>query len=531
MLLVLVVIIYLILLDELVMSSAQRRFGPFNIGVLGLLASIINGINLIIIASYFIMSSYSLIMFLGPLIFLSILLLFFSFLLPMFVIDVFSVYFLIILLSSLLVFVYFLLSYASFSKYSIIGSFRIVTQYLSFGLIFDVLLSIFLYVSSFLSFSLFSLSVFSSLSISELHLTRYMTSNVLVLPGSHFTIISSLVFILQPHCYHIAISFSHTFGLLPRFSSHLAPLIVHHFHFRDTALSLLYTALLYYWSSRATLNRLYTHRIFFTIHIMLHSRYFNYTFYSYRYLIMLLYLEVLIYVLYSVSAYSRATLNMPYHHFLVNQFVVSTTSRRVPCYSTLEFPFHVSCLHFPHHHHVTFFTFSSVLHQLSFVVQSLSFCHGVFMKSFSHVSHLHSIESMSWVSLDAMFASSFHWLFTLFPLFLFILFNLCILVESNRVPFDLPEAESELVAGFMTEFSSLYFSIIILSEYFSLIIFALFLVVLFNLNVLLSLTILFFYCLTRATLNRLKYDELLTFGWYFLLILTFSIFMLLIFIT
>lgn len=75
---------------------------------------------------------------------------------------------------------------------------------------------------------------------------------------------------------------------------------------------------------------------------------------------------------------------------------------------------------------------------------------------------------------------------------LFIVFNLAILVESNRVPFDLPEAESELVAGFMTEFSSIYFSIIILSEYFSLIIFSLFLVLLFNLYVLLSLFLLFF---------------------------------------
>ena len=40
-----------------------------------------------------------------------------------------------------------------------------------------------------------------------------------------------------------------------------------------------------------------------------------------------------------------------------------------------------------------------------------------------------------------------------------------ILAESNRVPFDLLEAESELVAGFLIEFSSIYFSLILLIEY------------------------------------------------------------------
>jgi len=103
-------------------------------------------------------------------------------------------------------------------------------------------------------------------------------------------------------------------------------------------------------------------------------------------------------------------------------------------------------------------------------------------------------------------------LLMLFNVFFFVIYNICILVESNRVPFDLPEAESELVAGFMTEFSSLYFSIIILSEYFSLVIFSLFLCLLFGLDVMVSGVMLFLWCLTRAVLNRLKYDELLTLG-------------------
>jgi len=50
------------------------------------------------------------------------------------------------------------------------------------------------------------------------------------------------------------------------------------------------------------------------------------------------------------------------------------------------------------------------------------------------------------------------------PVFL-LFFFLLILGESNRVPFDLPEAESELVAGFITEYSSIYFTLILLTEY------------------------------------------------------------------
>jgi len=99
-----------------------------------------------------------------------------------------------------------------------------------------------------------------------------------------------------------------------------------------------------------------------------------------------------------------------------------------------------------------------------------------------------------------------------FNLFLFVVLNVCILIECNRIPYDLPESESELVAGYQTEFSSLYFSIIILSEYFSLIILSLLLVLLFNLYISFSLILLFFYCLIRASLNRFKYDEIIVLG-------------------
>jgi NADH:ubiquinone oxidoreductase subunit H len=161
----LIVIVYVILLDELVMSSAQRRFGPFNIGVFGLFASIVNGVNLLFVQSFFIMSSYSLVMFSLPLLFLFVLLCLYSISMPLYLLDVYFNFFMFVLASSVLVFVYFLLSYSSFSKYSIIGSFRIITQFLAFGLVFDIILAVFSYHYSHSIFSLsgiFSFSLFYS---------------------------------------------------------------------------------------------------------------------------------------------------------------------------------------------------------------------------------------------------------------------------------------------------------------------------------------------------------------------------------
>lgn len=114
----------------------------------------------------------------------------------------------------------------------------------------------------------------------------------------------------------------------------------------------------------------------------------------------------------------------------------------------------------------------------------------------------------------------------------FVIFYISMLAETNRHPFDLPEAEAELVSGYNVEYSAMTFALFFLGEYANMLLMSavsaiLFLggwlplvdIFIFNLipsTVWLCLKIclgVFFFILTRATLPRYRYDQLMYLGW------------------
>lgn len=110
---------------------------------------------------------------------------------------------------------------------------------------------------------------------------------------------------------------------------------------------------------------------------------------------------------------------------------------------------------------------------------------------------------------------------------IFIMFIISILAETNRTPFDLLEAESELVAGFLVEYSSIIFAAFYLGEYgiilfmstlTSILFFGLPGVSIFTLFILITIIWI------RATLPRLRYDQLINLGWTKILPLSISYF-------
>jgi NADH-quinone oxidoreductase subunit H len=116
-----------------------------------------------------------------------------------------------------------------------------------------------------------------------------------------------------------------------------------------------------------------------------------------------------------------------------------------------------------------------------------------------------------------------------FPAFL--IFGYAALAETNRPPFDMPEAEGELVAGYHTEYSGIRFAMFFLAEYLHLITISAVAVTLFLGGwrgpifdflpwlwpllwfVLKVIGLLFLFIWIRATLPRIRYDRLMNFGW------------------
>jgi NADH-quinone oxidoreductase subunit H len=86
------------------------------------------------------------------------------------------------------------------------------------------------------------------------------------------------------------------------------------------------------------------------------------------------------------------------------------------------------------------------------------------------ISILLCVGSLNFISIVQFQAYVFFFL-PFFPIF--IMFLISILAETNRAPFDLPEAESELVSGFNVEYASMGFALFFLAEYGSIILMSL----------------------------------------------------------
>ena len=130
------------------------------------------------------------------------------------------------------------------------------------------------------------------------------------------------------------------------------------------------------------------------------------------------------------------------------------------------------------------------------------------------------------------------WLLAIPMVISFVVFTIAIFAETNRLPFDLPEAETELVGGYHTEYGSMKFGLFFLGEYVAMITGSAIIVTLFlggwhfpgipdgshgwgwglvNIFVFFSkvAALLFVFIWVRWTLPRFRYDQLMRLGWVF----------------
>ncbi|MCC6384905.1 MAG: NADH-quinone oxidoreductase subunit NuoH [Bacteroidia bacterium] len=112
----------------------------------------------------------------------------------------------------------------------------------------------------------------------------------------------------------------------------------------------------------------------------------------------------------------------------------------------------------------------------------------------------------------------------------FIIFLIAGVAETHRLPFDLPEAESELIAGFHSEYSGMKFGMFFVGEYLGITLVSSLITVLFFGGwlgpaflppiiwfLMKMFVFILFFILLRATLPRPRYDQLMSYGWKFLL--------------
>ena len=112
----------------------------------------------------------------------------------------------------------------------------------------------------------------------------------------------------------------------------------------------------------------------------------------------------------------------------------------------------------------------------------------------------------------------------------FVIFLIAGIAESHRVPFDIPEAEQEIVAGYHTEYSGMKFGMFFVGEYLGLVLVSSLITVFFFGGwmgpaflpgivwfVIKAFVFIAFFILLRAALPRPRYDQLMSYGWLFLL--------------
>ncbi|MHB1179078.1 MAG: complex I subunit 1/NuoH family protein, partial [Daejeonella sp.] len=112
----------------------------------------------------------------------------------------------------------------------------------------------------------------------------------------------------------------------------------------------------------------------------------------------------------------------------------------------------------------------------------------------------------------------------------FVIFLIAGIAETHRLPFDIPEAESELVAGFHSEYSGMKFGMFFIGEYLGIMLVSSMLVTLFFGGwlgpgflpplvwfILKTFVFIVLFILLRASLPRPRYDQLMEYGWKILL--------------
>ena len=141
------------------------------------------------------------------------------------------------------------------------------------------------------------------------------------------------------------------------------------------------------------------------------------------------------------------------------------------------------------------------------------------------ISLLTVILSAGTLSLTEIVEAQRHHWFIWTNFISFVIYVITMFAETNRAPFDLPEAEQELTGGYHTEYGGMKFAIFFLAEYVNMLAVSSIAVTLFlggwlgpgNIPILWFVVkvaiFIFFFMWVRATMARFRYDQLMSFGW------------------